>query len=271
MEVVKMKISHILITALALLTLSGCQAKPDTTKLNSNLNDAISAKKYEKAEGINDSIQSLSPSNTSAKRAKVLKAIVSAQDAIRSENFSLAIEKTNDYANGSKSLERVAARLHSRATTLRKANKSLSTQLSSAKSAVQVGNGDQALNTLNQLLDSKTIKKPELKNLYIQALNLRLSINQTNNSDNTSSTTASTSGTSNQSSSIDKTDASSTTPESEPITGSDTITDAEIQQARDDIKGLGEDPTYFSNNDVRRAILKMRAAGRSHLTTSDWQ
>ncbi|WP_125709436.1 hypothetical protein [Lacticaseibacillus porcinae] len=266
-----MKISHILITGIALLTLAGCQAKPDISKLNSNLDDAISAKQYEKAEGINDSIQSLASTKTSTKRAKVLHAIVSAQDALESSNFSQAIKTTKNYANGSTSLEGVAAKLHSRATTLNKQNKSLTTQLDAAKSSAQTGNNTQALTTLNELLDAKAIKQPELRNLYIKALKLRISLEDTSHSTDTSTATTSTTDQASQASSTNETSSSAASPESQPIAGSDTITDAEIQQARDDIKGLGEDPTYFSNNDIRRAILKMRAAGRSHLTASDWQ
>lgn len=265
-----MKIWPLLITGFAALTLAGCQSKPNTVKLNTQLDSAIAAKQYAKAEGINDSIEALNSSDATAKRAKLLHAIVSAQTAIDDAKFSKAITLTKPFTTGSGKLGKKADQLHTQASKLDEQSQSLTDQLNSAKTAHDAGNDAQAVTTLTALLNNKDLAQPELHQLYIKVLKYRLTINQATAATDTN-TTATTDNTTANTDDSTTASATNTAPEGQPVSGSENITDADITQARQEIKNLGEDPTYFSNNDVRRAILNARAAGRTHLIASDWK
>lgn len=262
------------LAAIIMLTIAGCGKQPDVSKLNTQLDQAISAKQYAKAEGINTSIRALSPSKTATSRAAALKAIVSAQAAIDSAKFTTAQRLTAKKTTGDHALQDAIDQLHTQSTTLSKQAATIKNQLKQAESLHTAGDNQKALAVVTALTDTKAIKQGELHTLYIKALNLQIALTQdAQSSATTNDANQSKANTDSSTSSTNNTAASSTadTPEGQPISGSDTITDAQIAQARQDIKGLGEDPTYFSNNDIRRAIIKARAAGRSHIIASDWQ
>lgn len=265
-----------LLTGFTALTLFGCQAKPDTQALNTELKTAISNKQYAKAEGINAAIKSLNNTAAAKKHATVLHAIVSAQAAFDAGKFTTAKQLTQGLSSDNQQLNKAVQRLNTKASALAKDASTLKSELKQARSLHNAGSDLEATTLLNKIIDTKTIKQPELKSQYIQALKLLNALNNTTVSDTTTTTTtnyASASSTSSTSSSsaTSTSDSSNAAPEGQPVTGSETITDADITQARADIKSLGEDPTYFSNNDIRRAILKARADGRTHIKASDWQ
>lgn len=262
-----------LLTGFTALTLFGCQAKPDTQALNTELKTAISNKQYAKAEGINTAIKSLNNTAAAKKHATVLHAIVSAQAAFDAGKFTTAKQLTQGLSSDNQQLNKAVQRLNTKASALAKDASTLNSELKQARSLHNAGSDLEATTLLNKIIDTKTIKQPELKSQYIQALKLLNALNNTTVSDTTTTTTtndASASSTS-SSSATSTSDSSNAAPEGQPVTGSETITDADITQARADIKSLGEDPTYFSNNDIRRAILKARADGRTHIKASDWQ
>lgn len=262
-----------LLTGFTALTLFGCQAKPDTRALNTELKTAIINKQYAKAEGINAAIKSLNNTAAAKKHATVLHAIVSAQAAFDAGKFTTAKQLTQGLSSDNQQLNKAVQRLNTKASALAKDASTLKSELKQARSLHNAGSDLEATTLLNKIIDTKTIKQPELKSQYIQALKLLNALNNTTVSDTTTTTTTNDASASSASSSsaTSTSDSSNAAPEGQPVTGSETITDADITQARADIKSLGEDPTYFSNNDIRRAILKARADGRTHIKASDWQ
>lgn len=267
------KFLAVLLTGFTALTLFGCQAKPDTQALNTELKTTISNKQYAKAEGINAAIKSLNNTAASKKHATVLHAIVSAQAAFDAGKFTTAKQLTQGISSDNQQLNKAVQQLNTKASALAKDVGTIKSELKHARSLHNAGSDLEATTLLKKIIGTKTIKQPELKSQYIQALKLLNALNNTNVSDTTTTTATNNASASSASSSsaTATSDSNSAAPEGQPVTGSETITDAEITQARADIKALGEDPTYFSNNDIRRAILKARADGRTHIKASDWQ
>lgn len=268
----------------AILTLAGCSAKPDTKALNQPLTTAINQHQYAKAAGINAAIIKLKPTASAKRRATQLTALTKAEAAWAANHFKQAQRQAAKVTTGHKTLTVAAKRLATKAATARRTQSRLDQQLQTI-TRLATSDKAKASTQLQMLLADKALQQPQFQAEYIKALKLQNTLGEATGAD--SATTAATSApakadqatasatSASQSSSASSASTQSSTasavPEGQPVADTTDISDADLDRARDDIKAAGEDPTYFSGNDLRQAILKARAAGRTHLQASDWQ
>lgn len=268
------KIILALVTATA-LGLAGCQAKTNTQGIQDDLTTAITAKQYDKAAGLNQAILKMDDSDSAAtKRAQQFTQLLKAQAQFDQKHFKAAKLAAAKVKAGNQQLSQAADQLETKAAKRAQQQASLNKQLNAVEQLKDTDPSG-AQTKLKNILAGQTIQLSVFDSLHIKALQLQneLSTNtDTTQTAQTSSSSDNASATSSpSSSSTDAASSSSTQPENQPVSGSATITDADIAKARQEIKSAGEDPTYFSDNDVRNAIMKAHAAGRTIVQASDWQ
>ena len=267
------KIILALITVTA-LGLAGCQAKPNTQGIQDQMTSAIAAKQYGQAAGLNQAILKLNQSDTAAsKRAKQFTQLLKAQAQFDQNHFNSAKLAAAKVAGGNQQLSQAADQLESKAAKCDQQQAALKKQLNNI-TQLRDSDPSTAQSKLKTLLAGQTIKLSAFKSLRINALQLQNELlTSAASSTQPTATSSSADNTSASSTSASASSASSASaqPEGQPVSGSESITDADIAKARQEIKAAGEDPTYFSDNDVRNAIMKARAAGRTVVQASDWQ
>lgn len=272
-----MKNFMLALIAVTTLGLAGCQAKPDTQGIQDNMTSAIAAKQYGQAAGLNQAILKLNKSDAAAsKRAKQFTQLLKAQAQFDQNHFKAAELAAAKVTGGNQQLSQAADQLESKAAKRDQQQAELKKQLNNIEQ-LRDSDPSAAQSKLKTLLSSQTIKLSVFKSLRIKALQLQNEL-LTSDASSTSSTqptstssSADNTNSSSTSASASSASSSSTQPEGQPVSGSESITDADIAKARQEIKAAGEDPTYFSDNDVRNAIMNARAAGRTVVQASDWQ
>lgn len=258
--------------AVTAIGLAGCQSKTvNTDGIKDEMTSAISAKQYDRAAGLNQAILKLDDSDKdAAKRADQFTQLLKAQKQFDQNNFTSAQTTASKVESGNAQLTQVANQLETLAKKRAQQQATLKKQLKTAKS-LSDSEPSAAQAKVESILSSSMIKLTAFRSIRIQVLQLQNQLlsnasSSTSSSDNTQASANSTSSTTDTSAS-----SSSTQPEGQPISGSEDITDADIAKARQEIKATGENPDYFSDNDVRSAIIKARAAGRTVVQSSDWQ
>lgn len=270
------------LTALfAALILAGCGNQTQATVSQSQVTDAITAKNYGKAEGLNAAILLDKKNNKTAKATdKQLKAMIDAEDDIRNHDFDKAKTKLNDLIdtkNGSSKLVKLAKSRLKTVNTYIKTTTTYNHLLDDAKKAYSQKDYKTANSALKTLLSETNINEEAYQPIYTAALELQASVataqgaaaSSTASAESSSVATESSSSSSQSSSSSDSSNPAANSPENKPVTGSTDITDADLANARKDITDLGENPAYWSPNDLKRAILNARSENRTHITMDD--
>ena len=260
-----------IITVLAAVILVGCNNSSSTQGVTqSDVTSAIQAKDYAKAEGLNDALLLAKKDDKTAKAtAKQLTAMTKAESEITDHNFEAALSQLNkaiDVTDGSKAVVSQAKSRKSDVNDYIKQTKAFNKLLDSAKSSYSKKDYQATEETLTDLLGQADINRAAYSPIYTAALELRA----TNAvAARTAAASSSSSSSSNAASSSSSSNPAAESPENKPVEGSTTITDADLAQAREDLKSLGQQPEYWSPSDLQRAILKMRADKRTHLNASD--
>lgn len=267
-----MKKMILALVTVASLGLAGCQAKPDTQAIENEMTSAIQAKHYDQAAGLNEAILKLDDSDSAAsKRAKQFTKLLDAQTQFNRNDFAAAKNSAAKVGTGDKQLLQVANQLEAKANERNKQQTALRKQLSAAEHLIS-SNPSAAQAKLKFLLAEPDIKLTAFRSLRIKALQLQNELLTTSAvSSTTNDSSSSSAHSASSSSSAASSSSSSTQPEGQPVSGSEDISAADISKARQEIKAAGEDPSYFSDNDVRSAIIKAHAAGRTVIQASDWQ
>ncbi|KRM72062.1 hypothetical protein [Lacticaseibacillus brantae] len=253
-----------IIAVFAAVILAGCNNSSNTAVSQSDVTSAIQAKDYGKAEGLNEAILLSKKDDKTAKATdKQLKAMTKAEKAIADYNFDSAkddLQTAIDTNDGSKTLVSQAKSRQKQVNTYIKQTSTYNKLLDQAKSSYSDKDYTATESTLKELLGDSDINDAAYTPIYKAALELRANnaLAQTGTSTSSSSSAASSSS-----------NPAANSPENKPVQGSTTITDADLAQARTDLKSLGQNPEYWSPSDLQRAILKMRAANRTHLNADD--
>ncbi|MHA3065319.1 hypothetical protein [Lacticaseibacillus saniviri] len=272
------------LTALfAALILAGCGNQTQATVSQSQVTDAITAKNYGKAEGLNAAILLDKKDNKTAKATdKQLKAMIDAEDDIRNHDFDKAKTKLKDLIdikNGSSKLVKLAKSRLKTVNTYIKTTTTYNRLLDDAKKAYSQKDYKTANSALKTLLSESNINEAAYQPIYTAALELQASVataqgtaassTASAESSSVAAESSSSASSSQSSSSSDSSNPAANSPENKPVTGSTDITDADLANARKDITDLGENPAYWSPNDLKRAILKARSENRTHITMDD--
>ncbi|WP_204123141.1 hypothetical protein [Lacticaseibacillus mingshuiensis] len=259
------------VAATVIVTLTGCQQNDNgLASTKSQLTSALTDKNYQQAWGLSQAVQNADNSAKNKARTTQLKHFVAAETAIAQEAFDTAKEQLNAVVATKNGNTKLSVQATSRLKTVKSyqdniaiANKTLT----NAEAALT-----QDTTALTKARDAlATLKKAPYttapyQTLYSQILSLdtKLADAQTTAQANASSSTT-TNGTSDSQSGT----TTAATDQKSGSTSTSDITAADITAARQQIRALGENPVYFSDNDVRAVIQHMRIAGRTTIIKDD--
>lgn len=260
-----------ILTAATILGACGNQA-PDTKAAQATVTSAIKANDFAQALGANKAV--LAIDGKAKDRTSQLELMAKAQAAVAANDLTEAQDQWQAAIdnNGDAALTKTAKAQLAKVKATLKQLAGFEADLAAAQDAQAAGNTVEAAKLVDELLNQAKISRPAFADVYVDALQLQATLAKGQAAAKPEADSESSAASSNTSASDDDSDnPAANSPENQPGTSDKDITAADLDQARADIKALGENPNYFSPADLSRAITKMRAAGRDHLTQADWQ
>ncbi|MFD1433122.1 hypothetical protein [Lacticaseibacillus yichunensis] len=260
------------VAATLIVTLTGCRQNDNgLASTKSQLTSALTEKNYQQAWGLSQAVQNSDSSAKNKARTTQLKHFVAAETAIAQEAFDTATDQLNAVVATKNGNAKLIAQATSRLKTVKNYQDNIAIANKTLTNAEAALTQDTA--SLTKARDAlATLKKAPYtaapyQTLYSQILSLDTKLAEAQTS---AQTKASSSPTSNGASdSQSGTTAGSSTDQKSGSTSTLDITAADITTARQQIRALGENPVYFSDNDVRAVIQHMRIAGRTTIIKDD--